>query len=74
MSYLPKEGAPLSEREKQVAVRVAEGKSIKEIACELGVGYETIKKHLARIRAKLGVKKSTQVAVWAAENLTRSSK
>ena len=71
---MPKKGAPLSPREKQVARRVAKGMTTQEIADDLGLCFDTIKAHLARIRAKLGVNKSTQIAVWAAENLTRSKK
>jgi len=68
---MPKKGAPLSPREKQVAIRLTTGLTTREIAEELGLSYDTVKLHLARIRRKLGVQRSTQVAVWAARNLLK---
>lgn len=66
---MPKEGAPLSNREEQVARRVVD-MTTQEIADDLGLAFDTIKLHLARIRNKLGVKRTIQIATWAALNLS----
>jgi len=66
---MPKEGQELSDREKQVARGLAAGSSAHEIAEDLELSYDTIKAHLARIRVKLNMQRSIQIAVWAAQNL-----
>jgi DNA-binding NarL/FixJ family response regulator len=48
-------GAPLSEREIDVLLLVAEGMSNTEIAARLYISSQTVKTHLERICAKLGV-------------------
>ena len=65
---MPKEGAPLSEREEQVARRAA--MSTQEIADDLELSYDTIKLHLARIRRKLGFQRTNQIVAWATLNLS----
>ena len=52
----PGKSAGLSERESQVLVLVSEGLTNKEIATALYLGRETIKTHLSKAYAKLGVK------------------
>jgi two-component system response regulator NreC len=44
---------PLSHRERHVLQLVAEGRSTKEIALELGVGFKTVESHRTRIMRKL---------------------
>lgn len=56
----------LTERERQVLALVAEGLTNKEIARELAVSPATIKAHVERIIAKLGVSDRTQAAVLVA--------
>jgi DNA-binding NarL/FixJ family response regulator len=53
----PKENHPgmLSQREKEVMHFTARGLIYKEIACQLGIQTETVKKHLSRIYEKLHV-------------------
>lgn len=51
---------PLSPREREVLRLVAAGMTNKEIAGELDVGSETVKTLLARIFAKLGVKRRAE--------------
>jgi DNA-binding CsgD family transcriptional regulator len=57
----------LTEREREVAALVAEGKSNRALADELVVSERTIAKHVERIMTKLGVASRAQIAVWAVE-------
>ncbi|HEY1273735.1 MAG TPA: AAA family ATPase [Thermoleophilaceae bacterium] len=52
----------LSEREREVAELVAEGRTNREIAAELFLSEKTVENHLARIFRKLGVSKRAAVA------------
>ena len=52
---------PLSEREQEVARRVAQGASNKEIAAQLDISERTVKAHLGAIFEKLGVRDRLQL-------------
>jgi DNA-binding NarL/FixJ family response regulator len=54
--------APLTPRERDVAVAVAEGLSNQEIAERLFLGLATVKTHVAHLFAKLGVSNRVQIA------------
>jgi len=58
---------PLARRELEVLRLVARGKTNREIARELGLSALTVKTHVQRVIAKLGVSDRTQAAVRAAE-------
>jgi DNA-binding NarL/FixJ family response regulator len=58
----------LTEREAEVMVQVARGRSNAEIAQELFVSIETVKTHVARVLAKLGVRDRVQAVVVAYES------
>jgi DNA-binding NarL/FixJ family response regulator len=58
----------LSEREHGVVRLVAQGLSNAEIAATLYLSEATIKSHVARILAKLGLRDRVQVAVYAYEH------
>lgn len=45
----------LSDREREILVRIAEGRSLPEIAKELYLGVTTVKTHVQRLYDKLGV-------------------
>jgi predicted ATPase/DNA-binding CsgD family transcriptional regulator len=55
---------PLSRREREVAVLVAQGLTNRQIADQLVIAERTVEGHLERIRGKLGLHSRTQIAVW----------
>jgi len=55
----------LTARERDVLKLVVEGLANKQIAQRLGIGEKTIKTHVSRVLAKLGVTDRTQAAVLA---------
>lgn len=57
------DGCGLSAREREVAVLASSGASNEEIARTLVVSLATVKTHLHRIYAKLGVRSRTQLAL-----------
>ena len=57
----------LTEREREVAALIAQGKANREIAEILVVNYRTIEKHIENILSKLGFTSRAQIAVWASE-------
>jgi DNA-binding NarL/FixJ family response regulator len=58
----------LSEREREVVRLVAAGLSNAEIAAQLYLSEATIKSHITRILARLGLRDRVQIAVYAYEN------
>jgi predicted ATPase/DNA-binding CsgD family transcriptional regulator len=62
-------GSPLTGRETQVALLVAEGMTNPEIAKRLRMADRTADAHVEHIRNKLGLRTRTQIAVWAHERL-----
>jgi two-component system, LuxR family, response regulator DctR len=58
--------ASLSEREREVMLRVAAGKLNKVIADELCVAVRTVEVHRARVFSKLGVRSAAEVATLLA--------
>src|SRR6266852_822668 len=57
----------LTEREREVAALIAQGKASREIAEILVVNARTIEKHIENILSKLGFTSRAQIAVWASE-------
>ena len=56
---------PLTERELDVLRRVAQGKSNKEIAEQLGIAEMTVRAHVSNILGKLHLASRTQAALYA---------
>lgn len=57
--------AKLTDREREVAAAVAQGKSNAEIAADLAMGVPTVKTHLTRVLLKLDLNNRVQVALLA---------
>nr|WP_199442864.1 response regulator transcription factor [Umezawaea beigongshangensis] len=58
---------PLTEREIEIAGKVAEGQTNADIATLLFISAGTVKTHVAAIQRKLGVRNRVGIAVWAHE-------
>lgn len=63
-------GSPLSRREREVAVLIAQGMSNRAIAQTLVLSPRTVDRHVERILAKLAFTSRTQVAAWVASRAT----
>ena len=64
----------LTGRERDVLALIAQGRSNKRIALELGISEKTVKTHVGHVLAKLGVTDRTQAALLAVQQglVTRS--
>ncbi len=60
-------GSTLTEREREVLALLARGATNREIASELYLSFDTIKTHVRKVFAKLGVANRTQAAIIARE-------
>jgi len=58
---------PLTDREEQVLLTIARGRTNAEIAEELHVSLSTVKTHVASLMTKLGARNRVEVAMWAYE-------
>jgi DNA-binding CsgD family transcriptional regulator len=61
---LPESHHQLSPRELRVLVLTGHGKSLKEIASELGVSLKSVSTYRARIMAKLGLKSTGDLIAY----------
>jgi DNA-binding NarL/FixJ family response regulator len=57
----------LTEREEEVVLTVARGRTNPEIADELHISLSTVKTHLAAVMTKLGARNRVEIAMWAYE-------
>jgi len=64
----PAHGAPLTEREREVAALIAEGRSNKEISTSLGISEPTVKKHVGQVLHKLGLADRLQAGLFLARH------
>lgn len=58
----------LTDREREILGLLADGRSNKEIARELGISDATVKVHIKHLLRKLGVKSRLEAAVWALQS------
>lgn len=58
---------PLTEREEEVLLTVARGRTNAEIATELHITLNTVKTHVGALMNKLGARNRVEVAMWAYE-------
>ncbi|MET8265741.1 response regulator [Micromonospora arida] len=61
----------LTDREEQVLVAVARGRTNQEIADELYITLSTVKSHVTSLMTKLGVRNRVELAMWAYETNRR---
>ena len=64
---VPAEGAPLSEREEEVAQQTAAGHSNKEIASLLKLSVKTVETYRARAMEKLGLRNRSELVRYAVQ-------
>lgn len=58
---------PLTDREEEVLLTVARGRTNAEIADELSISLSTVKSHLASLMDKLRARNRVELAMWAYE-------
>ncbi|MEO6628751.1 MAG: response regulator transcription factor [Aquihabitans sp.] len=63
----PQPVEPLTAREEEVLVTVAQGRTNAEIADELYISLSTVKTHLASLMNKLNARNRVEIAMWAYE-------
>ncbi|WP_436794668.1 response regulator [Actinospongicola halichondriae] len=59
--------APLTDREEEVLLSVARGRTNAEIATDLFISVSTVKTHLSSLMNKLGARNRVEIAMWAYE-------
>ena len=62
----------LTARQESILRCLAQAKTYQETADTLGLGYETVKSHMTKIRDKLGIRRKTELVVWALKNLEQN--
>lgn len=61
-------GSDLTEREQEILLELAHGRTNKEIAAKLVIGEETVKTHVGNILSKLHLRHRHQTIVYALKN------
>ena len=64
----PSPASPISAREHEVLLLVAQGRTDAQIAAELFLSVHTVHRHVANARTKLGVPSRAAAAAWAVAN------
>ncbi len=65
----------LTDREEEVLIKVARGRTNAEISDDLGISLSTVKTHIASLMGKLQARNRVEIAMWAYETgrLVRSA-
>lgn len=63
----PQPVEPLTEREEEILVTVAHGRTNAEIADEMFISVSTVKTHIAALMMKTGARNRVELAIWAYE-------
>ena len=58
----------LTEREREVATLIAQGRTNAEIADELVLSKRTVEKHISNLLSKLGMTNRAQIVRWTIEH------
>jgi DNA-binding NarL/FixJ family response regulator len=58
----------LTLREVQVLLAIGTGKTVHDIAEDLGVNFETVRFHVRKLRDKAGERRKTMLAIWAVQH------
>ncbi|MEX2535822.1 MAG: response regulator transcription factor [Trueperaceae bacterium] len=58
----------LTEREEEVLLAVARGRTNAEIATDFDISLSTVKSHVASLMSKLGARNRVEIAIWAYES------
>lgn len=64
----PSSGGRLSPREREIVQMLAEGRSNKEIASDLGISVNTVETHRAKVMQKMGFRSITELVRYAVRN------
>jgi DNA-binding NarL/FixJ family response regulator len=59
--------APLTDREEQILLAVAAGRTNREIGDEMYITLSTVKSHIASLMSKIGARNRVEIAIWAYE-------
>lgn len=59
---------PLTDREEEVLLTVARGRTNAEISRELHISLSTVKTHIANLMTKLNARNRVELAIWAYES------
>ena len=57
-------GSPLSQRQQEVALLVARGRTNRQIAADLVVSERTVESHVTNVLGKLGLSSRSQIVAW----------
>jgi DNA-binding NarL/FixJ family response regulator len=63
-----REGEPVSVREREVLSLLAEGKSTQAVSETLGISAHTVRRHVANLSAKLGVRGGAALTLYAIQH------
>ena len=57
---------PVTDRERQILILVAQGRSNREVGTKLGLSAHTVRNHISRVCAKLGLSRRVELGAYAA--------